>query len=749
MRFKFQAGKAAAGLLLALVIGSQVNAQGLGEITLDSSINEPLRAHIQLLDADKLDASQVKVALASPAEFQLAGVERSSLLSQLKFEVEIKRDTGARIVVTSTSEITEPYLNFLLGVSWPSGRTLREYTLLLDLPKRNTTANPPTITRSAPAVQPAGAGNQSDSPQQGAPQHEVKRGETLQQIAEQTRPSNQVGVQQMMIAIQRANEDAFVNNNVNRILVGKVLRIPRMEEIQLIDQDAAIAQINAQNQALASETLAVNNNTGAKPPARDELTLLSGDRDGKAGGSNDLDATIKQLESQLMVSEENLDRARLENLELTNRLSAVQEQIDTLQNIIAIEDDRIAQLQAQLSKQSVATQDALAKVEDSVASGDGEESGLVAMLGNSMVLLGGVLAVALGVAMMMFIRRRNAQAALAEGSDDSLDTMADEVAAEKEPSALRMVLDGLLARFRRKEKNEEEEDVTISDAAVEAIAAEQAPAAPVAKKAAPTTENLLDEMGLTDDFMGLGGALDEVDTARVEPTVEAAPVAAELPLSDDAIAEAGSVMQEAALLDQALNEAGESEPEPAVETAPEAPSVSAAPDSFAFTSEPAVEEPADEVAAETESDSEEKPEVFEFSLPNLEDDSADTAVAAEAKPEGTQEEKHESIAFDTSALALDASTDDTSAPAMPIQDDELEVLSFDENSVKLDDEEEIALDDGAGTMDTHDARLDLAVAYEAMGDLDGAIEILDEVIASGRTTQVAEAQRLKQKWKNG
>ena len=47
-----------------------------------------------------------------------------------------------------------------------------------------------------------------------------------------------------------------------------------------------------------------------------------------------------------------------------------------------------------------------------------------------------------------------------------------------------------------------------------------------------------------------------------------------------------------------------------------------------------------------------------------------------------------------------------------------------------------------------DAKLDLAVAYEAMGDIDGAVDILDEVIGAGTVEQVAEAERLKAKWQN-
>ena len=51
----------------------------------------------------------------------------------------------------------------------------------------------------------------------------------------------------MMLAIQRANEDAFINNNINRVLAGRVLRIPTLEEINLVDQDAAITQISQQS----------------------------------------------------------------------------------------------------------------------------------------------------------------------------------------------------------------------------------------------------------------------------------------------------------------------------------------------------------------------------------------------------------------------------------------------------------------------------------------------------------------------
>lgn len=757
MRIISRAGRAIASLCLALAFGAQTQAQGLGEITLDSALNQPLRAHIQLLDVGKLDASQINVALASPAEFDRAGVERGLLLAQLKFAVQMERDGSGQIIVSTTDEITEPYLDFLVGVSWPSGRTLREYTLLLDLPNNSKAVSKSAAVNPATAASPTATATPGPSSTDASGQYTVKKGDSLYQIAEQTRPANDVGVQQMMVAIQRANEDAFVNNNVNRILTGKVLRIPRVDEIRLIDQEAAVAQISQQNKELTSQPLAVNDSAGAKgAPARDELTLLSGDKD-TGGGSNDLNATIKSLENQEMLSEESLDRSRLENLDLTNRLSAVQEQIDLLQNIITIEDQRIAQLQKQLSAQSAATKAAMANIESAAQSSTADEGGLLGLLNNSVVLLGGLLAVAVAVALVLFIRRRNAQAAYDQDADVALDDLAaDRADDEEEPGGIRGMIAALKARFRRKEEDEAEEDE-------ESIAAEAfAPAVtpfekPSAKSAAAesTTNTLLDEMGISNDFLDTHSAMDAVGSDKSAPAAQP-----ESPIGDNdsfmrakdtAVEEAGAVMEEAALLEQSLNEAETEQQtetreeddghEDSDQSAPEQPAEPEEPhETIAFTADTPTGEPEQPASEPTE----DKPEVFEFTLPDLDDDLKSEAPAAAANID-----KPESIAFDSSPFSLDSSEEEpVEEPDSAEGNEALEVLGFDEDSLKLDDNDADESYNPAEPQDTHDARLDLAVAYEAMGDIDGAIEILDEVIASGRTAQVAEAKRLKQKWQN-
>ncbi len=751
MRFISQTGTATVILLMmAVAFAVPANAQGLGDITVESALNQPLRAHIQLLDVGRFDVSQVKATLATDKEFEIAHVERNTHLALLKFQVEIHKDGTGDILVTSTDDISEPFLNFLVGVSWPGGRTLREYTLLLDLPQNSKVASAAKVSTPVTGAAAQTTASQNATSTSPALEYVVNKGDSLYEIAAQTRPSGSVGVQQMMVAIQRANEDAFVNNNVNRILVGKVLRIPRQDEINLIDQEAAVAQINQQNQELTAEPLAVNDSAGAKgAKARDELTLLSGDQDAGGGGSSDLDATIKSLKNQLMLGEESLDRSKLENLELTNRLSAVQEQIDLLQNIITIEDERIAQLQAQLSKQSVATKDAVTSAEAAAtsASAGGTVDEIVALLSNSVVLLGAVLAVAVAVALMIFIKRRKAQAETGEDDEVSLDELADAAEAEDNGGGIRAMLTAFMSRFRRAERQDEDEPV---------FAPEPAAAPEVAVKPTaviqPSTDKLLDEMGLSDDFKSPQDAPEatasgsgKTETAS-HPNAKPAEVAAAMPAPDTAVEEAGAVMEEAALLEQALHEAEqEVEHEDFLEAAPAPAPVPVAatpavPETFAFTAEP-VPAAAETPAAKTIED---KPQVFEFTLPSLDDlDKNEASTIVGTTTAAAPQEKVETVSFDTSALSLE---DDDSILEI---EDPLAVKGFDEESVQPDDEAGEESHDISGPQDTHDARLDLAVAYEAMGDIDGAVEILDEVIASGKTAQVSEAKRLKQKWQNG
>ncbi len=151
-------------LVLAIAAASALtsgmaHALGLGEVTLKSSLNQPLVAEIELLEVRDLGSAELIPTLATPEEFTKAGVDRQYFLTDLKFTPVLKPSGKSVIRVTSSKPVREPYLNFLVEVLWPNGRLLREYTLLLDPPLYST----PTTVAVAPQMPVAAPRTQAGS----------------------------------------------------------------------------------------------------------------------------------------------------------------------------------------------------------------------------------------------------------------------------------------------------------------------------------------------------------------------------------------------------------------------------------------------------------------------------------------------------------------------------------------------------------------------------------------------------------
>ncbi|VVP13570.1 hypothetical protein PS876_03442 [Pseudomonas fluorescens] len=125
----------AKGLLVAGAFGYSTlsMALGLGEITVHSALNQPLKADIALIDVGTLTQNDLSVSLATAEEFGRAGVERVFFLNDLKF-TPILHGNRQMIRVTSSKPVNEPFLNFLVQLNQPNGRLLREYTVLIDPP---------------------------------------------------------------------------------------------------------------------------------------------------------------------------------------------------------------------------------------------------------------------------------------------------------------------------------------------------------------------------------------------------------------------------------------------------------------------------------------------------------------------------------------------------------------------------------------------------------------------------------------
>jgi pilus assembly protein FimV len=132
-------------LLSALMSPSALYALGLGEIRLNSALNQPFDAEIELVSAAPEDLDALRAALAPTDTFQRYGLDKPAFLSDFTFRV--TRSGGRDVLrITSPRPVTEPFVTLLVEASWPRGRLLREYTVLLD---------PPSLAAAPVAAAPA------------------------------------------------------------------------------------------------------------------------------------------------------------------------------------------------------------------------------------------------------------------------------------------------------------------------------------------------------------------------------------------------------------------------------------------------------------------------------------------------------------------------------------------------------------------------------------------------------------------
>jgi pilus assembly protein FimV len=239
-----------------LLLGAaNAEAIGLGRIEVQSRLNEPFHATIPIVGAGAAYNDAVFAFLADPDQFRKMGVERRFVLATLKFEVVQDDEQGPQFVkVTSNQPIREPFLDILLELTSPEGRLVQQYTVLLDPAPVGSAvgtpssgggsaaieaAEPATGSVEEPVATTAGSGGPAYGP--------VTADDTLWSIAESTRPSDGVSIQQMMLAIVKANPDAFEGGNINGLRRGHTLRIPTPEEIDAIPPEEALAEVQRQS----------------------------------------------------------------------------------------------------------------------------------------------------------------------------------------------------------------------------------------------------------------------------------------------------------------------------------------------------------------------------------------------------------------------------------------------------------------------------------------------------------------------
>ena len=300
---------------LALAIGlafaaPATYAAGLGRLSIQSALGQPLRAEVEVTSVGRDEAGSLSVKLASQSAFRQANLEFNPALAALRFTLDKRSDNTYVVSVTSLQPINEPYLDVLLELTWSTGRVLREYTVLLDPPALRATpdvvapvtpspaapvatapapaaAPPPAPIAAAPAPAaetPAPTVAPARTPSRAAPapaaqapsgdggNYTVKSGDTLSKIALRNKTSG-VSLDQMLVAMFQANPNAFVGQNMNRLMAGRTLTIPAASDAEAIPQADAHQEVAAQSADFAqyrsrlAQAASASAPVAAAPPA--------------------------------------------------------------------------------------------------------------------------------------------------------------------------------------------------------------------------------------------------------------------------------------------------------------------------------------------------------------------------------------------------------------------------------------------------------------------------------------------------
>jgi pilus assembly protein FimV len=377
-RLRVSAWAVASSLALA-ALPLAAEAAGLGKITVFSALGQPLRAELEVF-ATREELAGMKAQLASQDAFKQAGVEYAPALSGITLRLD-KRANGQPIIrLTSTRPINDPFVDLLLELNWPSGRLIREYTFLLDPPEfaaKNAAAapaivrplaeaSPPLEDRPARASSRSRASEQVQKPADGGATYEVKRGETLSKIASELRPEG-VSLDQMLLGLFQANQNAFDGGDINRLKAGKILSVPDKATLETIPKGEARTVIVAQSsnwgtyrRKLATVAAdAPGREEGARQAAAGKVTTRVEDRGGPAAepkdqlkvsktdlpGSKSLPAS-KRTDEDLIAKEKALRDAN-------ERLASLERNVAELQRLVELKSQNLADLERQSAAKAV------------------------------------------------------------------------------------------------------------------------------------------------------------------------------------------------------------------------------------------------------------------------------------------------------------------------------------------------------------------------------------------------------------
>jgi pilus assembly protein FimV len=347
----------------ASLVSAASYAVSLGEIRVNSYLSQPLDAEIDLVGLAPGEHLDLRLRIANDDYLERMGIKGDPLLRDLSFDV-VRSGEQWLVRARSNRPVREPFLEFPLYMTWTGGHLVRKYTLLFDPPSRVDPARRagPGRTPNPPASRPAAAEAAVDT------YGPVRSGENLWTIANRLKPRGTT-TREMMIALLRANPEAFIGGDIDRLRAGATLRIPLHAFIDRPVADAAAAA------PAAPANDRPTNNVAASPRKLERVTDLSSRPASEApppAGPADADTASaaqarpqdrlrivtplpapapdageaeRALQEQLLVKLEEIESNQLTASAMASRLSRLEAQLEQMQQLIKLKEARIAALQ--------------------------------------------------------------------------------------------------------------------------------------------------------------------------------------------------------------------------------------------------------------------------------------------------------------------------------------------------------------------------------------------------------------------
>ncbi len=299
-------------------LSSSVQALSMAGIEVQSHKGEPLRAEISVLSATADEWAQLVVKVAPAERFEQLGLVFSPAIGQIQVELFESSDGSKRIRLLSPQAFSDHFVDLLIEAQTASGKWVKAFTLML---------KPPPLKVNAPVQLPLAASALSQAQQTPAAEHIVQQGESASQIIQKWLTED-MSMQQMLVALLKTQPDAFIQGNVNLLRAGAVLKAPSQTAVRAIDSEDARQFLLAQQKEFIAFSQAAAQNTQTvkgQAPSR-QMT-------GKVGQDQAQQTPAQARVDQLKLSQASIEKQNSESrLAAQRALSDAQKQLDMLQS---------------------------------------------------------------------------------------------------------------------------------------------------------------------------------------------------------------------------------------------------------------------------------------------------------------------------------------------------------------------------------------------------------------------------------